>query len=146
MLDKDLVPVTNRYAIVESSMKSFLHGYVVHFHFVLYNNFISFTHYYFSIGVYSPCTMFFFSLLLTLAVLAQKQKHYQKCLKQVEYFLNCPNIVPPPPFHATFCSKYLLLIICCFCTFSFNNEVIVTNAITNLTNKNFMFYPNRRHN
>ncbi|XP_023294328.2 transmembrane protein 94 isoform X5 [Lucilia cuprina] len=26
MLDKDLVPVTNRYAIVESSMKSFLHG------------------------------------------------------------------------------------------------------------------------
>jgi len=33
MLDKDLVPVTNRYAMFESSMKSLLHGYVVHFHY-----------------------------------------------------------------------------------------------------------------
>ena len=34
MLDKDLVPVTNRYdAIVESSLNSFLHGYVRCFHF-----------------------------------------------------------------------------------------------------------------
>lgn len=32
MLDKDLVPVTNRYAMFESSMKSLLHGYVVHCH------------------------------------------------------------------------------------------------------------------
>lgn len=29
MLDKDLVPVTNRYAIVESSLNSFMHGYVL---------------------------------------------------------------------------------------------------------------------
>lgn len=29
MLDKDLVPVTNRYEIVESRLKSFMHGYVV---------------------------------------------------------------------------------------------------------------------
>lgn len=29
MLDKDLVPVTNRYAIVESRMNSFMHGYVL---------------------------------------------------------------------------------------------------------------------
>lgn len=28
MLDKDLVPVTNRYEIVESRLKSFMHGYV----------------------------------------------------------------------------------------------------------------------
>lgn len=29
MLDKDLVPVTNRYAIVESRLNSFMHGYVL---------------------------------------------------------------------------------------------------------------------
>lgn len=29
MLDKDLVPVTNRYAIVESSLNCFMHGYVL---------------------------------------------------------------------------------------------------------------------
>lgn len=29
MLDKDLVPVTNRYAMVESSLHSFMHGYVI---------------------------------------------------------------------------------------------------------------------
>lgn len=29
MLDKDLVPVTNRYEIVESRMNSFMHGYVL---------------------------------------------------------------------------------------------------------------------
>lgn len=29
MLDKDLVPVTNRYAMVESSLNSFMHGYVI---------------------------------------------------------------------------------------------------------------------
>lgn len=29
MLDKDLVPVTNRYALVESKMSSLMHGYVL---------------------------------------------------------------------------------------------------------------------
>lgn len=29
LFDKDLVPVTNRYAIVESSLNSFMHGYVL---------------------------------------------------------------------------------------------------------------------
>lgn len=28
-LDKDLVPVTNRYDIVESRLNSFMHGYVI---------------------------------------------------------------------------------------------------------------------
>lgn len=29
VIDKNLVPVTNRYALIESSMMSFMHGYVL---------------------------------------------------------------------------------------------------------------------
>lgn len=29
LFDKDLVPVTNRYALVESKLNSFMHGYVL---------------------------------------------------------------------------------------------------------------------
>lgn len=40
MLDKDLVPVTNRYEIVESRLKSFMHGYVCIYVCAVFGHFI----------------------------------------------------------------------------------------------------------
>lgn len=56
-LDRDLVPVTNRYEVIESRMNSFMHGYVLD----IPNSYAE-----------NVCVYFFLSLSLTLSLLISK--------------------------------------------------------------------------